>query len=204
MITPIDQTSRVEWQPQMDFVQRTMPVTFADRLVTAKAQSPILKWIETSATKLWSWIQKTPALRGIREFLVKVFRFIKYDVLFLFNDEEEELIKEYQSEIGEFYNLYNDMLGPNTDAGRRTIKKNFYDLSRGLQKLIKDELYRILQGDRRDLSSEEISKRVSEVLSDPFKIYDEEINKAKMEGNVEKDARIQPLSRAIMSTISKL
>jgi len=204
MLKPIDQTSRIEGHPQIDFAQGTLPVRFADELVAAKQQSPVLKWIETSLTKAWNWIQKTPSLRGIRDFLAKVYHWIKYDLFFLFNDEEEELNEEYRAEIDEFYNLYYDMVGADTDAGRRTVKKNFYNLSKGLQKLIKEELYTILKEDRRDLSSDEISARVDEVVNDPFKSFDERANRENMEGNTMVDSRLEPMARAIMSTISKL
>ncbi len=204
MLKPIDQTSRIEGHPQIDFAQGTLPVRFADELVAAKQRSPVLKWIETSLTKAWNWIQKTPSLRGIRNFLAKVYHWIKYDLFFLFNDEEEEFNEEYRTEIAEFQDLYLDMMDAKTEAGRRTVKKNFYGLSKGLQKLIKEELCTILKADRTDLSPDEISTRVNEVMNDPFKSFDVEANKEKMEGNIIRDPRLEPMARAILSTKNKL
>lgn len=169
--------------------------SFPDQLLSASKGGAIMRNMTGSFKRFYNVVQRIPIFRKILAILESLYRFIKYDIFFLFNDEEEELKESYRDQIEEFEDVFQREFGPNTDEGREAIRNRYFKLEPDAQKMIKEEVLKILKLDRPDLAKDEIQSRRDELLKDPFKVFD---------GLDEDDPKSYVMPRAINSALRQL
>lgn len=203
MLKPVHETTRTE-NPKIDFAKGSIPHVFNDHLVSSKKSSQVYKWIETTLSKIWAWIRTAPALKGVRVIATKVMNWLNYYVLSFFNDERDEKISKNIKKLRKFWNLYCDLEGAKTDAGRNTVKLKYRGLGSELQNLIKQQLFTILKKDSPDKTDAALNLRVQEVLDNPFIDFAADHPASNHNVNPKEDRNVAPMARAMALVSDKI
>lgn len=200
MLNPIRETARVEIPRQISLTEGTAPHQFKDELVGVKRRVPILRWIVITWTKFTRWIQRTPWLKGVRDFVSKVWNWVNENILSVFEDDEVKknlLIKQLDD-----FNRLIKIEATDTPSGRAKVKSKYVELPKELQELLKEQILIVLKNDRSDLSSAQINERVEQVFENPLIAFD--LDRPSTSKDLMKDHQKIPLMRAIWAAYRKM